>query len=56
MQVLSAADPFTYAVHALKSLLLKDTGILAISGDLAFLIIFSIITMTIATLSFRRSL
>ncbi|HXQ22798.1 MAG TPA: ABC transporter permease, partial [Candidatus Acidoferrales bacterium] len=56
MQVISAVDPFTYAVHALKSLLLKDTGIVAIAGDLAFLIIFSVVTMTIATLLFRRTL
>ncbi len=56
MQAISAIDPFTYAVHALKCLLLKDTGIAAISGDLAFLIIFSIVTMTVATLLFRRTL
>ena len=56
MQVISAVDPFTYAVHALKSLLLKDTGIAAISGDLVFLVSFSILTMTVATLLFRRTL
>ena len=26
MQVIAVADPFTYAVHAFKSLLLKNTG------------------------------
>ena len=56
MQVISAVDPFTYAVHALKSLLLKNTGIAAIGGDLVFLLTFSIVTMTIATLLFRRTL
>ncbi len=56
MQVISTIDPFTYAVHALKSLLLKDTGITAIAGDLVFLVTFSIATMTIATLLFRRTL
>jgi len=56
MQVISSADPFTYAVHALKCLLLKDTGIGAIGGDLVFLITFSIVTMTAATLLFRRTL
>jgi ABC-2 type transport system permease protein len=56
MQWISAVDPFTYAVHALKSLLLKDTGLAAISGDLLFLVTFSIVTMTAATLLFRRSL
>jgi ABC-2 type transport system permease protein len=56
MQVISAVDPFTYAVHALRSLLLKDTGIGAIGGDLVFLMTFSIVMMTVATLLFRRTL
>ena len=30
MQVIAVADPFTYAVHAFKSLLLKNTGFAAI--------------------------
>src|ERR1700704_1664263 len=40
MQVIAVADPFTYAVHAFKSLLLKDTGFNAITSDLVFLMIF----------------
>jgi len=56
MQLISSVDPFTYAVHALKCLLLKDTGVTAIAGDLFFLVTFSIVTMTVATLLFRRTL
>jgi ABC-type multidrug transport system permease subunit len=56
MQVLAAVDPFTYAVHALKSLLLKDTGFGAIGFDLAFLLVFSAVTMAAATRLFRRTL
>ncbi len=56
MQLLAAADPFTYAVHAFKSLLLKNTGLGAIGFDLAFLLAFSALTMTAATLLFRRTL
>jgi ABC-2 type transport system permease protein len=56
MQVIAAVDPFTYAVHALKSLLLKNTGFGAIAGDLGYLIAFSIVSMTAATLLFRRTL
>lgn len=56
MRVITAIDPFTYAVHAFKSLLLKNTGILAISGDLSYLLIFTLIMMTSATLLFRRTL
>ena len=39
MRVISRFDPFTYAVHAFKALLLKNTGIMAIAGDLTFLAI-----------------
>jgi len=56
MQVIAAIDPFTYAVHAFKNLLLKDTGITAIAGDLGYLVAFSVVTMTAATLLFRRTL
>jgi ABC-2 type transport system permease protein len=56
MQAISKVDPFTYAVHALKCLLLKDTGIGAIGSDLLFLIAFSIVMMTVATRLFRRTL
>jgi ABC-2 type transport system permease protein len=56
MQAIAAADPFTYAVHALKSLLLKDTGFGAITGDLAYLGLFSVVAMTAATMLFKRTL
>jgi ABC-2 type transport system permease protein len=56
MQVLARVDPFTYAVHAFKCLLLKDTGLLAVWGDLAFLVLFSAAAIGAATLLFRRTL
>jgi ABC-2 type transport system permease protein len=56
MRAIAAVDPFTYAVHALKSLLLKNTGLDAIGLDLLYLLVFSAITMTAATLLFRRTL
>src|SRR4029077_17650523 len=56
MQVIAAVDPFTYAVHALKSLLLKNTGFAAIGGDLLYLFLFSAVAMTAATILFRRTL
>jgi len=56
MQVIAAADPFTYAVHAFKSLLLKNTGFAAITFDLGYLVIFSIVMMSAATMLFRRQL
>jgi ABC-2 type transport system permease protein len=56
MRVIAAIDPFTYAVHALKCLLLKNTGFSAIAFDLGFLVTFSLVAMAIATLLFRRTL
>jgi ABC-2 type transport system permease protein len=56
MQVIAVADPFTYAVHAFKSLLLKNTGFVAIGGDLMYLLIFSAIAMSAATMLFKRTL
>ena len=56
MRAISSVNPFTYAVHAFKSLLLKNTGFEAITGDLAYLLVFSIVAMTLATLLFRRTL
>ncbi len=56
MQMIAKVDPFTYAVHAFKSLLLKNTGLGAITPDLAYLIAFSVVAMTAATLLFKRTL
>jgi len=56
MRAFARVDPFTYSVHALKSLLLKNTGFGAISGDLLYLALFTVVAMTAATLLFRRTL
>ena len=56
LQAVAIADPFTYAVHAFKSLLLKNTGLAAIGYDLLFLVAFSAVTMAAATMLFRRTL
>ena len=56
MQAIAAVDPFTYAVHAFKNLLLKNTGFEAIGVDLGYLLIFSVVSMTAATMLFRRTL
>jgi ABC-type multidrug transport system permease subunit len=54
--VIAKVDPFTYIVHALKSLMLKNTGFEAITFDLMYLIVFAIIAMSAATLLFKRTL
>jgi len=56
MQVIAKIDPMTYIVHALKSLMLKNTGFEPISLDLLYLGVFTIVTMTAATLLFKRTL
>lgn len=56
LQAIAYVDPFTYAVHGFKSLLLREAGLAAIWGDLAYLFIFSVIMMTGATLLFKRTL
>jgi ABC-2 type transport system permease protein len=56
MQAIAKVDPFTYAVHAFKSILLKNTGFTAISTDLTYLLVFSAVAMTAATLMFKRTL
>jgi ABC-2 type transport system permease protein len=56
MQVIAVIDPFTYAVHAFKSLLLKNTGFGAIAYDLAFLTTFGLVALTLATRLFKRTL
>jgi ABC-2 type transport system permease protein len=56
MKVISAVDPFTYAVHAFKILLLKNAPLQAIGFDLAFLFGFAILALGLATALFKRTL
>jgi ABC-2 type transport system permease protein len=56
LRVIAKADPFTYAVHGFKSLLLKETGLGAIVPDMLYLSIFAIVTLTLAVPLFKRTL
>jgi ABC-type multidrug transport system permease subunit len=56
MQAIAVVDPFTYAVHGFKELVLKNTGLAAIGVDLAVLAGFTIAAMALATVLFRRTL
>jgi len=56
LQVIAIADPFTYAVHGFKSLLLKETGLAAIAPDLLFLSLFAFVTLGLAVPFFKRTL
>ena len=56
LRAIAIADPFTYAIHGLKAVLLKDGGFAAIQYDLLFLSVFGIGTLLIATPLFKRTL
>ncbi len=49
-------DPFSYAVHGFKAVLLKDAGFTAIWPDLLYLSLFGIVCLGIATPLFKRTL
>lgn len=56
LQAVAAVDPFTYAVHGFRSILLKDVGFAAIAGDLAFLGGFSLACVAGVLALFKRRL
>jgi ABC-2 type transport system permease protein len=56
LQAIALIDPFTYAVHGFKAVLLKDGGFAAIRFDLLFLFSFGIGMLLLATPLFKRSL
>ena len=56
LRATAKADPFTYAVHGFKSLLLKETGLSAIVPDMVYLTVFAVITLSLATPLFKRTL
>jgi ABC-2 type transport system permease protein len=53
---ISYIDPFTYAVHALKALLLKNTGFAGIYSDVFVLAGFSLILVSLSVAFFRRQI
>ncbi len=56
LRSIAKVDPFTFAVHGFKSLLLKETGLSAILPDMMYLSLFAIIGLSVATPLFKRTL
>ena len=56
LQAIAQVDPFTYAVHGFRAVLLKDVGASAIAVDLWFLSVFPIVCVSIVLLLFPRRL
>jgi len=56
LRLLAKVDPFTYAVHGFKSVLLKEAGFAAMVPDLLFLFGIGSIALVLATRLFKRTL
>jgi ABC-2 type transport system permease protein len=56
LRFIARGDPFTYAVDGFKCLLLKETSLSAVWGDMLFLTIFAGVTLSIAIPLFKRTL
>ncbi len=56
LQYIARVDPFTFAVHGFKALLLKETGLVAIWQDMLYLTIFGVVALAVAVPLFKRSL
>lgn len=56
LKAFAKVNPEAYAVDALKSVLFKNVTITVISGDIIFLLGFIVLMMTLAILSFKRTL
>jgi ABC-2 type transport system permease protein len=54
--VIARVDPFTYAVDGFKCLLLKETPLWAVWGDMLYLTIFAVVTLGVAIPLFKRTL
>ncbi|MFA5353121.1 MAG: ABC transporter permease [Thermodesulfovibrionales bacterium] len=56
LKAFARVNPEAYAVDALKSILFKNAGFITIWTDLAFLLVFTAVMMTLAILTFKRTL
>ena len=56
LRAISIVDPFKYAVHALKNLLLKNTGLGGIYLDVSVLLGFSVLLISASILLFKRQI
>ena len=56
LRAIAIVDPFTYAIHGFKAILLKDGGFVSIQTDLLCLFLFGFGTLFLATPLFKRTL
>ncbi len=56
LKAIAKVDPFSYAVHGFKSVLLKDAGFVAIWPDLLYLSLFAAVALGVAVPLFKRTM
>lgn len=56
LKVIAWIDPFTYAVHGFKSLLLREAGFAAIWPDMLYLSVFAAVMLAGVLMLFKRTL
>jgi ABC-2 type transport system permease protein len=56
LRAFAAYNPETHAVNALKQILFKGANFAAVSGDLAFLAVFTAVMLVLASATFKRTL
>jgi ABC-2 type transport system permease protein len=56
LQAIARVDPFTYAIHGFKGVLLKESGFAAVLPDALYLTVFGIAMLLMATVLFKRTL
>jgi ABC-2 type transport system permease protein len=56
LRAVAAVNPFAYAVRGFRAVLLKNTEVTALAGDVVFLAAFSFICVTGTVLFFSRRL
>ncbi|GAC1432207.1 MAG: hypothetical protein NVS1B11_10440 [Terriglobales bacterium] len=56
LRAIANVDPFTFAVHGFKSLLLKEAGFVALWPDILYLSLFAIVALGLAIPLFKRTL
>jgi ABC-2 type transport system permease protein len=49
-------NPETHSVSAIKQILFKGADFAAVSGDIAFLLVFMVLMLILASVSFKRTL
>lgn len=56
LRTFARVNPETYSVHALRTILFKGSSLSGVEGDFLFLVIFAVVTLSIAILSYKREL